>query len=84
MFGSTRKALRILILDDHAIVRRGIRQILAENFAPLEFGEGEAGQESLELALGQSWDLIIVAIDLPDREALEVLTEFIRMHPDLH
>jgi two-component system invasion response regulator UvrY len=82
MDGSARGKLRILILDDHAVVRRGVRQILAESLDLLEFSEGKAGQEGLDLALDQSWELVIVAIDLPDREGLKVLAEFMRMRPD--
>jgi DNA-binding NarL/FixJ family response regulator len=60
---------------------RGLRQILAERFDSLEFGEGKAGLESLDLALGHPWDLVMVAIDLPDREGLNVLTELKAVAP---
>ena len=83
MIGSeTRQSLRILILDNHAVVRRGVRQILAERFDTLEFGESEAGPGGLDLALGQPWDLIILGIDVPDREGLNMLIELKRMRPD--
>jgi two-component system, NarL family, invasion response regulator UvrY len=78
MDASERDKLRILILDDHAVVRRAIKQIiLAEGLDPLEFGEGKAGPEGLDLALGQPWDLV-VAVDLPGRE----MAELKRMRPD--
>ena len=64
MDGSSREKLRILFLDDHPVVRRGVRKILAERL--LEFGEGNPGPEGLDLALGQPWDLVIIAIDLPE------------------
>jgi DNA-binding NarL/FixJ family response regulator len=77
MDGSEREKLRILILDDHAAVRRAMRQIvLAETVDSLVFGQGQAGAEGLELALGQRWDLVIV------REGLQVLTDLKRMRPD--
>jgi two-component system invasion response regulator UvrY len=73
----TQEKLRILILDDHLVVRQAIKQIvLDERFDPLEFGESNAGPEGLDLALGRPWDLVIV------REGLEVLTELKRMRPD--
>ena len=81
MNDSAQHKLQILILDDHAVVRWGVRQILRENFDPLYFGEGKAGPESLDLARSQAWDLVIVAIDLPDREGLDLLTELKRMRP---
>ena len=69
--------LRILILDDHLVVRQAIKQIvLDERFDPLEFVESNAGPDGLDLALGRPWDLVIV------REGLEVLTELKRMRPD--
>jgi two-component system invasion response regulator UvrY len=75
--GPTQEKLRILILDDHLVVRQAIKQIvLDERFDPLEFGESTAGSEGLDLALGRPWDLVIV------REGLEVLTELKRMRPD--
>jgi DNA-binding NarL/FixJ family response regulator len=74
---SKREKLRILILDNHAVVRQALRQIiLAERFEPVEFGEGKAGPEGLDLALGQPWDLVIV------RDGLSVLTDLKRMRPD--
>jgi DNA-binding NarL/FixJ family response regulator len=82
MGDTARQKLRILILDDHAVVRRGVRQILAERFGTLEFGESEAGPEGLGLACGQPWDLVIVAVDLPNRVGLEVLIELKRVRPN--
>jgi len=81
MNGSARETLRILILDDHADVRQGVRQILAGSFDRLEFVEGMAGLESLELALSQSWAVVIVALDFPDREGLEVLAKLKELRP---
>jgi len=80
MNGFRQDKIRILVLDDHPVVRRGIRQILAEGLNPLEFGEAPSGSEGLGLALGQPWDLV-VAFDLSGRGA-EVLTELKKMRPD--
>jgi two-component system, NarL family, invasion response regulator UvrY len=74
--GPTQEKLRILILDDHFVVRQAIKQIvLDERFDPLELRESTAGSEGLDLALGRPWDLVIV------RQGLEVLTELKRMRP---
>ena len=59
MDDSAKKKLRILILDNRAVVRWGIRQVLAESFAHFEFVEGTAGPAGLDMALGQPWDLIV-------------------------
>jgi two-component system, NarL family, invasion response regulator UvrY len=75
--GPTQEKLRILILDDHLVVRQAIKQIvLDERFDPLEFGESTGGSEGLDLALGRPWDLVI------GREGLDVLTELKRIRPD--
>jgi CheY-like chemotaxis protein len=50
-----------------------VRAPVAESFDRLEFDEGKAGLESLGLALSQSWAVVIVALDLPDRDGLEML-----------
>jgi DNA-binding NarL/FixJ family response regulator len=69
--------LRILILDDHAAVRLAMRQIiLAERVGPMQFKEGNAGPEGLDLALGQAWDLVII------REGIEALADLKKMRPD--
>ena len=80
--GPAREKLRILILDNHAVVRRGVRQILTGIFDCSQFGVGTFGSESLDLALGEQWDLVVIAIDLPDRQALDLLTELNKKRPD--
>ena len=79
---SARGKLRILIVDDHAVVRRGVKQILIESFDFLEFGEAKSRPEGIDLALVTQWDLVIVAIDLPDREGVDALAELTRLRPD--
>ncbi|HTK80861.1 MAG TPA: response regulator transcription factor [Bacteroidota bacterium] len=66
---------RILIGDDHAVVRRGLKQILTDEFKNLQVGEAADAAEVLKLARSQSWDLLILDINLPGRSGLEVLNE---------
>jgi two-component system, NarL family, invasion response regulator UvrY len=75
--------LKILIADDHAIVRRGIKDILAEEFTTAEFGEADSAPRVLDLARGQEWDILILDITLPGRSGLEVLKDIKREHPKL-
>lgn len=56
-------------------MRRGVKRILAERLA--EFGEGKTGPEGLDNALGQRWDLVIIAMDLPEL-VLAVRNRFVR------
>jgi DNA-binding NarL/FixJ family response regulator len=65
--------LKILLVDDHAIVRVGLKQMLADAFAQLEVTEVGTGQEALAKAQEASWDLVVLDINLPDTNGLDVL-----------
>lgn len=67
--------MRILLVDDHQVVRRGLMQMLAEEFAPVEFGEAGSAAEALEQVWHADWDLIILDINLPGRSGLDLLAE---------
>jgi len=73
--------MRILIIDGHAVVRRGIKQTLGEAFGSCEFGEAHDGPEALGLAQRRRWDLVVLAIELDGRSGLEVLAELKRASP---
>jgi two-component system invasion response regulator UvrY len=75
--------MRILIVDDHAIVRRGLKQIL-EGEAGLEtVGEAQNAQEAPQMIRDKNWDLVILDINLPGRSGLEVLNELQHTYPKL-
>lgn len=70
-----RKTTRILVVDDHPVVRLGLRQMLSQE-ADLEIcGEAGTAAEGLELAHETSPDLVIVDISLPDRSGLELVKQ---------
>jgi len=70
---------RILLVDDHAIVRDGIRRLLAERgFAFLEAASGEAALEQLA---GGACDLVILDLNLPGLGGLELLRRVLKLHP---
>jgi len=75
--------LRILITEDHASTRLGIKQILKEGFPLLRFGEAGDAAETLTRLDQQQWDLLILDISLPDRSGLEVLREVKRRQAQL-
>jgi DNA-binding NarL/FixJ family response regulator len=75
--------MRILIADDHSIVRRGLRQILAENFKRATIGEAANSQEALERVWKEPWDIVILDLTMPGRSGLEVLKEIKRARPKL-
>jgi len=74
---------RILIVDDHAVVRRGTRAVLAEGFPGAAFGEAATSQEALARLQEGSWDLLLLDINIPGRSGLDVLEDVHRLWPRL-
>jgi two-component system, NarL family, invasion response regulator UvrY len=74
---------RILIVDDHEIARKGIRQTVAEGLPSAEFGEAATSQEALEQLAARPWDLVLLDLNLPGRGGLEVLSEVRRRWPKI-
>src|SRR4051812_14826297 len=75
--------LRILIADDHAVVRRGVSQILNSAFSPLEIREAASGQEVLAAIRQGHWDLLILDIGMPAGSGLEIMPALKQHVPDL-
>jgi two-component system invasion response regulator UvrY len=65
--------LRILIVDDHPIVRQGLRQTLVDAAGIGEIGEAATPQQALDLVRQREWDAVVLDIGLPGRGGLEVL-----------
>jgi two-component system invasion response regulator UvrY len=63
----------ILIADDHAVVRAGIKQFLDEDSAVTEVGEAATGRETLDQLRAKEWDLVLLDINMPDRSGIDVL-----------
>jgi two-component system, NarL family, invasion response regulator UvrY len=74
---------RILLADDHEIVRRGVRDILVENLQEVIVGEAGDAYETLELFNQQEWDLAVLDITMPGPSGLELLKELKRLRPTL-
>ena len=74
---------RILIADDHAMLREGLKQILALEFAGAEFGEAATTAETLQQLRTQPWDVLILDINMPGRNGLDVLNDARRNYPRL-
>ena len=76
-------APRILLADDHEIVRKGLRQMLAEAFPGAVFGEASDAAEAVRKVRESDWDVAVLDISLPDRSGLEALSEIRKMRPKL-
>jgi DNA-binding NarL/FixJ family response regulator len=75
--------VKILVIDDHEVVRRGVKQILQETFPHVEVGEADTGQKGIAAVRQEPWDLAIVDISLPDQSGLELLCELHDTAPQL-
>lgn len=72
---------RILIIDDHAVLRDGVKRILEKRSSIAAFGEAGTASEALELAREQDWDLALLDLNLAGRDGLEVLKEIKHIRP---
>jgi DNA-binding NarL/FixJ family response regulator len=75
--------MKILIVDDHAVIHQGLKRILDDEFEGATFGEARHSQEALDLVSRERWDLVILDIDLPGRGGLDVLKQVRAEHPKL-
>jgi two-component system invasion response regulator UvrY len=67
--------VRILIVDDHAIVRVGLKQILLEDREDFIFGEAGSAPEAFKLLSEKPWDIILLDINLPNKNGIEILKQ---------
>ncbi|HJQ31475.1 MAG TPA: response regulator transcription factor [Pyrinomonadaceae bacterium] len=74
---------RILLVDDHEVVRDGVRRILDKQPGATTFGEAGTAPEALELVREQDWDVVLLDISLGGRDGLEVLKEIKQLRPRL-
>ena len=75
--------IKILIADDHAIVREGLKQILAETADMVVAGEATNGHEVLELVRKEDWDLVLLDLAMPGKDGLDTLKELKQEKPKL-
>jgi two-component system invasion response regulator UvrY len=74
---------RILMADDHELVRRGLRQLLAESLPKAEIAEASDARQTLDSARKQEYDIVLLDINLPDRNGIEVLQDLKQLKPQL-
>jgi DNA-binding NarL/FixJ family response regulator len=74
---------RVLIADDHAVVRAGYRQFLEADPSITEIGEASSGRETLDALRRAEWDLLLMDIHMPDRSGLDILKHVTTGYPDV-
>lgn len=72
---------RVLLVDDHPVVREGIRRILRSAYDDLTIAEAADGEQAIERFAASVWDLVILDISLPRRNGMEVLEHMRRAAP---
>jgi two-component system, NarL family, invasion response regulator UvrY len=72
----------VLIADDHAMMRRGLRHYLEQDRSIEAIGETATGAETLQLLCEGHWDLVILDINLPDRSGIDLLRQIRSDHPN--
>jgi len=75
--------MKILVVDDHDIIRLGLEQLLAQEFSGLHFSEAATGQETLDKVAKGNWDVVILDLNLPDIHGLDVLKQIKLARPAL-
>jgi two-component system invasion response regulator UvrY len=75
--------IRILIADDHPILRRGLKEILVRELEGSICGEAGNAQQVLSEVQRENWDLVILDVTMPGRSGLDVLRELRRLRPKL-
>jgi len=75
--------IRVLVADDHPVVRAGLRAILARRCNVATLGEAGTGSEVRLLVAQKPWDVVVLDMNLPDCAGLEMVKEIKRLRPNL-
>ena len=75
--------IRVLIADDHSILRRGLKEILARELVDAVCGEAENADQVLAEVRNHHWDLLILDVTMPGRSGLDVIADLKQFRPKL-
>ena len=75
--------MKVLITDDHAVLRRGLKQILEDGFGKIQFGDAANAGEAIALVAREHWDLVVLDITMPGRSGLDALKEIKTIKPNM-
>jgi DNA-binding NarL/FixJ family response regulator len=74
---------KILLVDDHELIRAGLKQLLQTGLGRISVGEAKNASEAMTLLQAQAWDLAITDITLPGRSGLDLLLECKNLRPEM-
>ncbi len=75
--------INVLVVDDHAIIRKGLKQILDDTNDIRVTGEADCGVQAINMAQAEPYELVLLDISLPDKHGVEVLKQLKLNHPQL-
>jgi two-component system invasion response regulator UvrY len=74
-------SFRVLIADNHLLMRSGLKQVLSEEYRDVVFGEARTAAEALDQVASQPWDLVVLDIGIPGTDGFQVLGETLLRRP---
>lgn len=75
--------LRILIADDHSVVRKGLKQILLEEFPTAHIEDVPDAEEMINKIMNSKWDVVVSDMSMPGRSGLDALQQIKQIYPEL-
>lgn len=75
--------IRILIADDHAIVRRGLKEILLDEYPSATIGEAPDSEQLIAKTFREKWDVVICDLNMPGRSGFDALRQIKELNPKL-
>lgn len=75
--------IKVLIADDHAIVRKGLKQLLMEEYPTAKIGEVGDAESLVAEVVNEEWDVVICDMNMPGRSGLDALSQIKQTNPKL-
>ena len=75
--------MKMLVVDDHAVVRHGVKQILSEQFHGAMIDEAQNAEEMIERVRKNDWDIVVLDVGMPGKSGLDALKELKQLRPKL-
>lgn len=75
--------IKVLIADDHALIRKGLKQLLDDTDDMRVTGEAESGIEAIRMSQAGNFDVVLLDISMPDKHGIDVLKQLKDIHPHL-